>query len=460
MSNYAFQRKPQHVPFVNTTHRTIQSPIPAPGTEIFLEELAACESKSMQGQLPIIWDRAEDVYIFDHLGNKWIDFTSTIFVANIGHANQHLISSVKSALDNSLVHTYAYPNKIRLEYLKLLVQFAGNNFEKGFLLSSGTEATEVVLKLMRVNGQASKKRRLGVICLEGNWHGRTMGAQLMSSNLEQKQWIGCQDLDIHHLPFPYPWEVEENNAEKFLHESLTSLKKNNIDLEKDICGVMLETFQGWGAVFYPNAYVKAIEKMCREYNILLAFDEMQAGFGRTGTKFGYEHYGVQPDLICCGKGMGGGFPLSGVLGKSWVMDLPGFGNMSSTHSANPISCAAGLATIQEIESKGLVRESFLKGQLLNRGLLAIQTANPDRISYVLGKGLLAAVLFRNPNTGEPDNIFPSRVSEICMQMGLLVVHTGREAIKIGPPLTITEDCLQEGIDVFKEAIQQAICQEK
>jgi 4-aminobutyrate aminotransferase / (S)-3-amino-2-methylpropionate transaminase / 5-aminovalerate transaminase len=457
VSRYTFHKKPQQVPFVNTRHRTIQSPIPAPGTESFLEELAVFESKSMQGQLPIIWDRAEDVYVFDHLGNKWIDFTSTIFVANIGHANQHLISSVKSVLNDSLVHTYAYPNKIRLEYLKLLVRFAGNNFEKGFLLSSGTEATEVVLKLMRVNGQASKKRRLGVICLEGNWHGRTMGAQLMSSNLDQKQWVGHQDLDIHHLPFPYPWEVAEDNAEKFLYESLTSLEKNNINLEKDICGVMLETFQGWGAVFYPSAYVKAIEKMCREYNILLAFDEMQAGFGRTGTKFGYEHYGVQPDLICCGKGMGGGFPISGVLGKSEVMDLPGFGNMSSTHSANPISCAAGLATIQEIESKNLVKESFVKGQLLSRRLLEIQKKYSDRISYVLGKGLLAAVLFRDPHTGEPDNIFPSRVAEICMQMGLLVVHTGREAIKIGPPLIITEDCLQEGIDVFEEAIRQAIC---
>ena len=455
MSHYEFNRKPQVVPFVKTKYRTIQSGIPAPGTEKLLLDLDGCESRSMHGQLPIVWDRAKDVYVFDHFGNRWIDFTSTIFVANIGHANKRLVSSIKDVLDKNLIHTYAYPNKIRLEYLKRLVQFTGNGFEKGFLLSSGTEATEVALKLMRVYGKANKKRRLGIICLEGNWHGRTMGAQLMSSNIDQKNWIH-EDADIHHLPFPYPWNMGIDDSEKFLHKSLESLKKNNIDLEKDICGVMLETFQGWGAIFYPVDYVKAIQEVCKKNNILLTFDEMQAGFGRTGKKFGYEHYGVQPDLICCGKGMGGGIPISGVLGRGDILDLPGFGSMSSTHSANPISCAAGLATICEIESKNLISESHNKGLILNRGLLAIQKKFPQRISYVLGKGLIAAILFKDPLSGEPDQIFPSRVAEICMQKGLLVVHTSRESIKIGPPLTITEGCLIEGIAVLEESIQQVI----
>ena len=456
MGHYEFSRKPQDVSFVKTKHRTIQSAIPAPGTENLLSELYGCESRSMHGQLPIFWDHAEDVYVFDHLDNRWIDFTSTIFVANIGHANKRLVSSVKDVLDKKLIHTYAYPNKIRLEYLKELIQFAGDNFEKGFLLSSGTEATEVALKLMRMQGKQNKKRRLGIICLKGNWHGRTMGAQLMSSDVEQKKWVVHEDADIHHLPFPYPWEVGENESREFLYKSLISLEKKNIDLEKDVCGVMLETFQGWGALFYSIDYIKAIKEICERNGILLAFDEMQSGFGRTGKKFGYEHYEVQPDLICCGKGMGGGIPISGVLGKTSVMDLPDLGSMSSTHSANPISCVAGLATIQEINSRNLVSESHKKGLILNKELVAIQNKFPEIVSHVLGKGLLAAILFKDPDSGEPDKVLPSRVVEVCMQKGLLVVHTGRESIKIGPPLTITEDCLREGIEVLGEAIQQVI----
>ena len=217
---------------------------------------------------------------------------------------------------------------------------------------------------------------------------------------------------------------------------------------------MLETFQGWGAVFYPKEFVQSIEKVCRKHNILLAFDEMQAGFGRTGRRFGFHHYEVTPDVIACGKGMGGGIPLSGVLGRAEVMDLPDIGNMSSTHSANPLVCAAGLAVIEELEQRDLVGEAARKGELLFKGLTSLQQLFPHRISELLGNGLIAAVLFRNPETGAADGAFASRVAERCMQKGLLVVHTGRESIKIGPPLTIADQALLEGIEVLGEAIAE------
>ena len=128
---------------------------------------------------------------------------------------------------------------------------------------------------------------------------------------------------------------------------------------------MLETFQGWGAIFYPKEFVKEISKLCKKNKILLTFDEMQAGFARTGKKFGYEHYEVKPDLICCGKGMGGGVALSGVIGKKHIMDLPSVGEMSSTNSANPLACVAGISVINEIKKKILKRvnenEIILKG---------------------------------------------------------------------------------------------------
>ncbi len=232
---------------------------------------------------------------------------------------------------------------------------------------------------------------------------------------------------------------------------MKKLIAQGVDPKTDLCGFMLETFQGWGAVFYPKDYVQAIEAFCRKNQMLLTFDEMQAGFARTGKLFGYQHYDVEPDLICCGKGMGGGFPLSGVLGRAEIMDLPSVGNMSSTHSANPVVCAAGIAVIDEIETRKLVSETERKGKILFERLNQIKEKFPEHISYVLGKGLIAAVIFR-------EGTLPSRVSECAIQKGLLVVHTGRESIKIGPPLVITDEALIEGLDVLESSIAEQVAQ--
>jgi 4-aminobutyrate aminotransferase-like enzyme len=454
MAAHSFSRSPQTVPSIHTEYRKIHTAIPTHGTEAILDQLDRHESRSMHGQLPLVWDRAEDFSIFDSAGNQWIDFTSTIFVANVGHSNPHVIDAIKATLDKPIFSCYAYGNQIRAKYLEKLVNFAGKPFEKAFLLSAGTEATEAALKLMRMQGQKQNKRRRGIICIEGNWHGRTMGAQMMSSNLAQREWIGYQDADIHHIPFPYPWVLNGRNPEAFLDEGLSRLTAAGIDLTMDVCGFMLETFQGWGAVFYPSEFVQAIERVCRKNGILLAFDEMQAGFGRTGRAFGFQHYGVTPDLICCGKGMGGGVSLSCVLGRAEIMDLPDVGNMSSTHSANPMVSAAGLAVIEEIESRNMIAETARKGELLFEALGVLQKRFPNRIAHLLGRGLIAAVLFRHPETGQADGPFTSKVAELCMQKGLLVVHTGRESIKIGPPLTISDAALLEGVHVLGEAIAE------
>jgi 4-aminobutyrate aminotransferase-like enzyme len=456
MPNYKFSRMPINVPKVHTKNRFINTPIPAPGTEESLRLLEQYESRSMQGQIPIIWDKAEDFSIYDKHGNKWIDFTSTIFVANVGHGNQHVRNAVKNVLEKPLLHTYAYVNEERVRYHKKLVEFAGLPFEKAFLLSAGTESTEAALKLMRMNGKKIGKRRLGIICIEGNWHGRTLGAQMMSGNPSEKEWIGYHDPNIHHIPFPYPWALNGKTGAEFLEMGLGNLQKSGIDLENDICGFMLETFQGWGAVFYPKEFVQAIEDICIKNNILLTFDEMQSGFARTGKKFGFEHYEVQADLLCCGKGIASGLPLSAVIGTAEIMDLPEVGNMSSTHSANPFVCAAGMATLEEIDRLDLVQETERKGRILFDKLNKLKDEYPDRISWVLGKGLLAALLFKKPDSQEPDSLLPSIISEKAMQKGLLVVHTGRESIKLGPPLTITDEALSEGINVLDESINDAL----
>jgi len=456
MAGYHFSREPVDVQFVKTKNRLIQTQIPAPGSVEILEKLDKYESRSMHGQLPLVWDRAVGHNIYDHADNKWIDFTSMIFVANVGHANERVISGVEAAIRKPILGCYAYPNKIRAEYLEKLVQFAGNNFEKAFLLSAGTEATEAAFKLMKMHGQKLGKIKNVVLAVSGNWHGRTLGAQMLSDNKSQKAWVGQKQSDIVHIDFPYPWSLGKQNSISFLTESLAKLEEIGISLKDDVAGIMLETFQGWGAIFYPKEYVQELRRICDQNGVLLCFDEMQSGFGRTGKNFGYEHYGVDADLICCGKGMGGGFPISGVIGKAVVMDLPEIGNMSSTHSGNPVMCAAGLAVLEEIDEKNLIYESERKGLLLHGQLQELKSDYPDLISGIYGIGMIASIVFSDPITGKPNSEFVSHVAEKCMQKGLLVVHTGRESIKIGPPLTISDEALLEGISVIREAIRETL----
>lgn len=433
---------------MKSKHISIKSALPAPGTNKLYKRLKKVESRSMHGQLPIAWESAKDFYIYDISGNKLIDFTSTIFVANVGHSNNRIKRYIKKTLDNNFLHSYVYINKIRANYIEKLIKFAGKGFQKAFLMSSGTEATEAAFKLMRMYGIKKKKRKLGIICFEGNWHGRTLASQMMSGNEDQKKWIGYKDKNIHHLPFPYPWDILDSESEKYLEASLSKLKKK-IDLKKDICGVMIETFQGWGALFYPKKYIKKLSEICKKNDILITFDEMQAGFSRTGKNFGFQHYDITPDLICCGKGMGGGVPLSGVIGRADLLDLPEIGNMSSTNSANPISCSAGLAVIEEIQKRNLTKESKIKGEILHRELNKIAKLKKN-LFKVYGKGLIAAMIFEKniSNLEQKIKYFVER----CIEDGLLLVYTGRESVKLGPPLIISKNAIKTAMNIIKKNI--------
>lgn len=419
-----------------------------------INKIQKFESKSMHGQYEFIWDKAENEFVYIK-NKKIIDFTSTIFVTNIGHSNKFLVKRVKEALDNKLIHTYNYYNNPRSNYLEKLIKFSKPFFDKAYLVSAGTEATEAALKIMRLNSNKIKKRKPGIICFEGNWHGRTMGAQLLSGNEQQKNWIGFRDPNIYHIKFPYPWD-KGSNSKSFLNEELKKLKdKHSIDFKKDICGFMLETFQGWGAIFYPNFIVKQIEQFCKSNDILLCFDEMQAGFARTGKKFGFMHYKVKPDLICIGKGMGSGFPLSGVLGKKNLMDLAPIGSMSSTHSANPISCVAGLATLEQIEKLDLVNKSKDLGIIIGNRLKKLKAKYKHYIKHISVKGCIAAIVFMDKDSNPLTNI-ANEISDQCLLKGLLVVKTNRESIKIGPPLIIKKKNLLKGLNILEEAMKTVL----
>lgn len=438
---YEFRRQPRHVLQVHTKHRVIETDIPCRGTQEILERLDKVESRSMHGQLPIVWQFAHGHCVLDPDHNQFLDFTSGIFAASMGHGDNWL-SWVGEHVE--FMHSYTYATNIRADYLERLMSWSG--FEKAFLLSSGTEATEAALKLMRLYGKHVGKEKPGVVCLQGAFHGRTMGARMMSSNTPAHD-AEYRDPWIHRITLPPP--TEPNKLVYFFQQSLGQLWQQDADPERDICGFMIESFRGWNAGFHDPDFIRAIALFCKQRNTLLCFDEMQAGFGRTGKKFGFEHYGVKPDLICVGKGMGGGFPVSGVLGRADVLDLPEPGDMSSTHSGNPLACAVGLAVIEKIEHDGLVSECARKGGILAAEFVKMKERF-KAIDYISGEGLIWAVVFKQPG-GED---IASRVVERCMEKGLLVVHTGRESIKIGPPLIIPDDALIEGVGVLSDAIAE------
>ena len=457
MAGFNFNHKPQDVSKIETKFRKICTQIPNPNDIKMLEKAYELESRSMHGQIPIVWDRADDFQVFDAHGNCWIDFTSTIFVSNAGHGNARIKRAVTNVIEKPLLHTYTYMSQERLDYLDLLIKKTPKQFEKVFMLSAGTEATECALKLMREYGIKKDKNKGGVICFEGNWHGRTMGAQMMGWNPNQKSWIGYHDPNIYDIPFPYPWDKNAmRDPKKFFIDSIKNLcEENDMNPEKDICGFMFETFQGWGAVFYPDEFVQTVSEFSKQYDILVAFDEMQSGFGRTGELFGYMHYGVEPDLLCCGKGASSGFPLALVLGSAEVLDIPDIGSMSSTHSANPIVCAAGKANLEALFEDGLIENSKQLGMRFHQELEKIRNKYSDYLNWIEGKGLLAALIFKDKNN-KPLSSLCDSIAELCMQRGLLVVHTGRESIKLAPPLSITEDALLEGISVLEECIAESI----
>jgi 4-aminobutyrate aminotransferase-like enzyme len=459
LAGWAFDLIPQAVPRVETRFRRIVTPLPVPESLEILKTLDDYESTSMHGQMPIVWDKAEGFQVHDEWGNTWIDFTSTIFVANAGHGNSQIIEAIQGQLAKPLLHSYTFATRVRAEYIKTLVQAMPPQFEKAFLLSAGTEATECAIKLMRMHGIHIGKRRLGLIAFEGNWHGRTMGAQMLSYNPDQKAWIGHHDPNIHHLPFPYPWQDIQDPADFFRSSLETLIDHAKLDPKQDLCGIMFETFQGWGAVFYPPRFVQAAVEFARENRLLIAFDEMQAGFGRTGNLLGYMHYGVEPDLICCGKGASSSLPLSFVMGPKAIMDLPEIGSMSSTHSANPMCCAAGLANLKFILENDLVGKSARLGEVLHGRLREIAARFPNHIRGVLGAGLLAALHFVDP-AGHPLSGLASEICQEAMRRGLLVVHTGRESIKIAPPLVIEEEALREGLEVLEQSVNRVIARQE
>ena len=453
MSSFEFNMTPREVPVIKTNNRVINTKIPVPESLEIFEEIKKYESSNAIEQLPVVWASAKNHQIFDDWGNAWIDFTSSIFVTNSGHANDQVVKRINEYISKPLLHSYYYPTKIRAKFLKKLIRMTPSYFDKAILLSVGTEATERAIKISRIYGESVSKGKSIIVGGEGNYHGKTLGAQMVGGQHADKDWIGYLDPNMRHMPFPFPWELDnfDGDGKDMFYSHLKSLEEQGVDLTK-ITAFFVESFQGWGAIFYPVEYIKAMREWSLQNNTLLVFDEIQAGFGRTGKFFAYEHYDVNPDLVICGKGISGSIPLSAVLGSSELIELdPGY---TSTHGGNPLACAAGLGNLEAFEDQNLVNESDRKGKIMHDILLSWGKKYPSRIGNILGNGLLYGVFITKENSNELDPDLTNYICERAMEKGVFSICTGRGTLKIGPPLSIPDDALIEGLKVYEECFEE------
>jgi 4-aminobutyrate aminotransferase/diaminobutyrate-pyruvate transaminase/4-aminobutyrate aminotransferase/(S)-3-amino-2-methylpropionate transaminase len=450
-----FSITPRTVPQVETAHRRIISQVPHPDSVKTLEQLRAFEPQSMRGQPPLVWDRAEDIFVYDKYGNKWLDWSSGVLVANCGHGPQEVRQAIIDQVNSGLLHNYVFPSEERAELEEHLLRFAPKGLEKVFLLTTGSEATECAIKLARSYGiRKGGRKKIGIVGAERGFHGRTLGAQQAGGIPGQKSWIVNEDAAIVQVPFPDGYWTEDTSFDLFL----STLKQKGLAPE-NVAGVIFEAYQGVGPDFAPVDYIRQLAAWCKANDALLIFDEVQSGFGRTGKFWAFEHYGVIPDAICCGKGISSSLPLSAVLGRAEIMDEFPPGSMTSTHTGNPVCCAAALASLKKIADEKLVENAARLGTILDAGLRQIQQRHKEFIGHYTCRGLVAGLQMTTRNRKEANHDLAHAIVERCFQKGLLFfspVGAWGQTVKIAPPLTITEAAIREGLEVLAEAVDESI----
>jgi len=445
---------PRAVPRVETPFRRIVTDLPVPESLPILERLHSCEPIAMRGQPPIVWHRAEGFQVFDAWGNQWVDWSSGVLVANAGHGRREIVDAIAGQAAAHLLTTYCFPSEIRARLVEKLVSILPEPLKKVFLLTTGSEAVECAIKLCRTHGVKSGGRSKNVIVsFDRSFHGRTLGAQQAGGIPALKEWIVNLDPGFIQVPFPDGYHTPETSFARFEH----SLREHCIE-PQNVAGVILETYQGGSAAFAPSAYMHDLRSWSSGHKALLVCDEVQAGFGRTGTLWGFEHYGIVPDLALFGKGISSSLPLAAVAGRPDVMDLQPAGSMTSTHTGNPVCCAAALASIDLVLRENLAENSRHAGAVLHQKLCALASRQPQ-IGHVDGKGLVAGVACIHPGTKEADAALAWDVVRRAVEKGVLMfspVGHGGATIKICPPLVITEAAILDSFAAFEEAFTEAV----
>jgi 4-aminobutyrate aminotransferase len=393
-------------------------------------------------------ERALNSEVWDVEGRRYIDFAGGIAVLNTGHRHPKMVAAVEAQLQQ-FTHTcyqvLPYENYVTLaERINQLTP--GSHAKKTCFFSSGAEAVENAIKIAR-----AATNRSGVIAFSGAFHGRTMmGCALTGKVVPYKVGFGPFPAEIYHVPFPT--ELHGVSVEDALH-AIQTLFKADVDPMR-VAAIIIEPIQGEGGFYVtPPALMNALRNLCDEHGILLIFDEVQTGFGRTGKLFAAEHFNVTPDIMVMAKSLAGGMTLSAVCGKAEIMDGPAPGGLGGTYAGNPLAIAAAHAVIDIIEEEQLVARANVLGAKLTSRLKAMQVNTPA-LKEIRGLGSMIAAEFFDPVTQQPSPEMAKRVQQAALAEGLVLLTCGvyMNAIRFLYPLTIQDAVFEEALSIIERAI--------
>lgn len=401
--------------------------------------------------MPIFTARAENAELWDVEGRRFVDFAGGIAVLNVGHRHPKVVAAVREQLDcytHTAFQVSAYEPYVALaERLNELAPIDGP--AKTIFFSTGAEAVENAIKIARV-----ATRRQAVVAFVGGFHGRSfMAMALTGKTAPYKNGFGPLPGGVYHLPFPAAHAgIDVARSLQALHD----LFKADVAAD-EVAAIIIEPVQGEGGFLpAPPELLSALREIADKHGIVLIADEVQTGFGRTGRMFAFEHSGVRPDLIAVAKSLGGGLPLSGVIGRAELMDAVPPGGLGGTYAGSPLACAAGLAVLDAIAEERLLDRAMVLGERTTDRLRAwAGRADLRPIGNIRGLGAMIAFdLLRTRGAGEADPAATQAVLKRAHALGLVVLGCGSqgEAIRLLFPLTIPHAVFEEGLDLLEQAL--------
>ncbi|MPQ84711.1 4-aminobutyrate--2-oxoglutarate transaminase [Pseudomonas sp. MAFF 730085] len=402
---------------------------------------------------PLVIDRAQGTELWDVDGKRYLDFVGGIGVLNVGHNHAKVVAAVQAQLhkvSHACFQVVAYQPYLDLAQ-RLCELIGGKEAYKAAFFTSGAEAVENAVKIARAH-----TNRSAVIAFRGGFHGRTLlGTTLTGMSQPYKQNFGPFAPEVFHTPYPNAYRgFTSDMALKALDE----LFATQVAPER-VAAILIEPVQGDGGFLAaPVEFLKGLRALTEKHGIVLILDEIQTGFGRTGKWFGFQHAGIQPDLVTVAKSLAGGLPLSGVVGKAAVMDAPLPGGLGGTYGGNALSCAAALAVINAFEEEHLLARGEILGERLRQGLLRLQQRHPQ-IGDVRGTGFMLAIeLIKNDEARTPDAELNQRLIDEARKGGLLVIKCGvyRNVLRFLAPLVTTEAQIDEALQILEGALARVL----
>lgn len=395
---------------------------------------------------------ASNAEITDIEGNRFIDFATGIAVCNTGHSDPRIVGAVKEQLDQfSHVSFQVTPYESYIALAEKLNEIApGPSPKKTLFVTTGSEAVENAVKIAR-----AYTGRRGVVAFRGGYHGRTLLTMGLTGKVNPyKAHFGPMPTEIYHAQFPFEYHgIDTDTA----YESLMQLFQ--VDIEPSAtAAIIIEPILGEGGFYVaPPAFLKKLRDFCDENGILLIADEIQTGFARTGKMFAIEHSEIEPDLMTVAKAMAGGFPISGVIGKSEIMDAPGPGGLGGTYGGSPLGCIAGLEVLKIIENDNLCERANAIGELIKSRLVSARDNGTDCIGDVRGLGaMVAAEFIQHGDPSQPDSEIAKQIVAETAKDGLILLSCGvrGNVIRFLPALTASEEIIREGLDILTQVINR------